>query len=72
MVKEREQVSERLQPEPRDGRKFKFKGIKGQKDERDYNMMRRQREGRSRATLHVSRLNVSSERHSSRSLMTLR
>lgn len=48
VVKKREQVSERLQPEPRDGRKFKFKGIKGGKEERDYNMMRRQREGRSR------------------------
>lgn len=45
MVKKREQVSERLQPEPREGRKFKFKGIKGGKDERDYNMMRRQRKG---------------------------
>lgn len=47
VAKKREQVSERLQPEPRDGRKFKFKGIKGGKEERDYNMMRRQREGRS-------------------------
>lgn len=45
MAKKREPVRERLQPESRDGRKFKFKGIKGRKDERDYNMMRRQREG---------------------------
>lgn len=56
MVEKREQVSEKL----------------GRKDERDYNMMRREREGRSRARAHVSCLNVSIERHSSQMVMKLR
>lgn len=43
VMRKREQVRE-TEGEHREGRKFKFKGIEGHKDERDYNMMKRWRE----------------------------